>query len=206
MMSPISTFRVAQILCSTVRVTSSSRRRRVIVFGAIPAALRKSALLIFLSTRSFQSLLYEIAMSFDLRIQILTLLYTFLRLKARKFRIVMRNFLFWSYLFWIVGIVQGMRGSPIIQQTLNLLLSPNCWYGKSSNYVIWWMIQGDAHLFEPTRILTLYNFESAPLWPLRYLSVSISTRFYLPRLKNRLRKNWEFGENSWGERLKYSIT
>ena len=63
MISPISTSNVEQILCSTVRVTSSSRRSRVIVFGAIPAAFRRSALLIFLSTSSFQSLLYEIAMT-----------------------------------------------------------------------------------------------------------------------------------------------
>ena len=62
-MSPISTSRVLQILCSTASVTSSSRRSRVMVFGAIPAALRRSALLIFLSTSSFQSLLYEIAIS-----------------------------------------------------------------------------------------------------------------------------------------------
>jgi len=46
-MSPISTSSVLQILCNTVSVTSSSRRRRVMVFGAIPAALRKSDLLIF---------------------------------------------------------------------------------------------------------------------------------------------------------------
>ena len=94
MISPISTSRVLQILCRTVSVTSSSRRRRVIVLGAIPAALRRSALLIFLSTRSFQSLLYEIAISFDLRLQISTLLYALFDCKAREFRNRMRNSLF----------------------------------------------------------------------------------------------------------------
>ena len=93
-MSPMSTSRVLQILCRTVSVTSSSRRRRVMVFGAIPAALRRSALLIFLSTRSFQSLLYEIAISFDLRLEISTSLYTLFGTKAREFRILLRNSLF----------------------------------------------------------------------------------------------------------------
>lgn len=59
--SPILTSNATQILLSTDSVTSSSRRSRVMVFGAMPAALRRSALLIFLSTSSFQSLLYEIA-------------------------------------------------------------------------------------------------------------------------------------------------
>ena len=61
--SPILTSNTTQILLSTASVTSSSRRSRVMVFGAMPAALRRSALLIFLSTSSFQNLLYEIAIS-----------------------------------------------------------------------------------------------------------------------------------------------
>ena len=59
--SPILTSHATQILLSTDSVTSSSRRSRVMVVGAMPAALRRSALLIFLSTSSFHSLLYEIA-------------------------------------------------------------------------------------------------------------------------------------------------
>ena len=59
--SPILTSNATQIRLSTDSVTSSSRRSRVMVFGAMPAALRRSALLIFLSMSSFQSLLYEIA-------------------------------------------------------------------------------------------------------------------------------------------------
>ena len=42
---------------------SSSRRSFVMVFGAILAALRKSALLIFRSIRSFHNLLYETAIN-----------------------------------------------------------------------------------------------------------------------------------------------
>ena len=45
-------------------MTGSSRRSLVIVFGDMPEALRKSALLIFLSTSSFHIRLYEIAIGF----------------------------------------------------------------------------------------------------------------------------------------------
>ena len=62
-MSPIFTSKVEQILLGTDSVTFSSRHSRVIVLGAILAALRRSALLIFLSTSSFQSLLYELAIT-----------------------------------------------------------------------------------------------------------------------------------------------
>lgn len=47
----------AHIFPSIASDTSSSRRSLVIVLGAIPAAFRKSALLIFLSTNNFHNLL-----------------------------------------------------------------------------------------------------------------------------------------------------
>lgn len=61
--SPIFAFNTVHILINTPMDTSSSLRSFVIVFGAIPAARRRSALLIFLSIRSFQSLLYEMAIA-----------------------------------------------------------------------------------------------------------------------------------------------
>ena len=59
--SPKSVCIAAQIFSSTARVTASSRFSLVMVLGAIPVALRRSALLIFWSISSFQSLLYETA-------------------------------------------------------------------------------------------------------------------------------------------------
>ena len=57
MTSPILTFKTAQIRISTDMETSSLRFSLVMVFGAMPAARRRSALLICLSMSSFQSLL-----------------------------------------------------------------------------------------------------------------------------------------------------
>jgi hypothetical protein len=59
--SPKSTFSVLQILLRIVRLTSSSRRNFVIVLGAISAFLRKSDLLISLSTNNFHNRLYDTA-------------------------------------------------------------------------------------------------------------------------------------------------
>ncbi len=52
-----------QILSNTLSITGSSLRSLVIVFGDTPEILRKSAVLIFLSMRSFQSLQYETAIN-----------------------------------------------------------------------------------------------------------------------------------------------
>ena len=60
--SPKSACKVLQILLRIVRLTSSSRRSFVIVLGAISAFLRKSDLLIFLSTNNFHNRLYDTAM------------------------------------------------------------------------------------------------------------------------------------------------
>lgn len=56
-----STFNVLQILLKIERLTSSSRRSFVIVFGAISAFFRKSDLLISLSTNNFHNFLYDTA-------------------------------------------------------------------------------------------------------------------------------------------------
>lgn len=53
--------KIVQILLNITGRTSSSRCNHAMMSGARPAALHKSALLIFLSMSSFQSLLYEIA-------------------------------------------------------------------------------------------------------------------------------------------------
>ena len=59
--SPKSACKVLQILLRIVRLTSSSRRSFVIVLGAISAFLRKSDLLISLSTNNFHNRLYDTA-------------------------------------------------------------------------------------------------------------------------------------------------
>lgn len=53
--------KIVQILLNITGRTSSSRCNHAMMSGARPAALHKSALLVFLSMSSFQSLLYEIA-------------------------------------------------------------------------------------------------------------------------------------------------
>ena len=55
------TYENGQILLRIVRLTSSSRRSFVIVLGAISAFLRKSDLLISLSTNNFHNRLYDTA-------------------------------------------------------------------------------------------------------------------------------------------------